>query len=124
DAELRAWTFAGGAAAGPDENLAGKKNVGIDPLVVAAQRDVANDHRPTAVLAVKPKLPRWRESKARDYMIVVDASQSMVGERYTRATELASRLVDQMDRRDRFSAMACDSECRTLGALKSPSIRA
>src|SRR6185436_19531374 len=36
DAELRAWTFGGGAAAAPDEKLAEKKNVGIDPAVVAA----------------------------------------------------------------------------------------
>jgi hypothetical protein len=48
DAELRGWTFAGGAAVAPDEKLAGKKNVGIDPAVVAAQRAVAADVRPTA----------------------------------------------------------------------------
>src|SRR5262249_27846460 len=89
-----------------------------------AQRAVAADARPTAVLAVKPKLPRWRAAVSRDYMIVVDASQSMFGERYTRASELATRLVEQMDRRDRFGVMACDSECKSLGALRAPSVRA
>ena len=59
----------------------------------------------------RPELPRWRETKPRDYMIVVDSSQSMVGERFTRAGELALAMVDQMDRRDRFSVAACDSEC-------------
>jgi len=124
DAELRAWTFAGNFAVAPDDKLAGKKNVGIDQKVIDAQRAIAADSRPTAVLALRPKLPRWREAKLNDYLIVVDSSQSMVGERYTRAGELAARLVEQMDRRDRFSVMACDSECRELGAMRSPSIGA
>ncbi|MDB4962118.1 MAG: hypothetical protein JWP01_2117 [Myxococcales bacterium] len=121
DAELRAWTYAGGAAVGPNEKLSGKKNVGIDPKVLEAQRAVAADARPTAVLALHPALPRWRETRPRDFMIVVDSSQSMVGERFTRATELALGIVEQMDRRDRFSIAACDSECRRLGDLRAPS---
>ncbi|MEJ7598790.1 MAG: VIT domain-containing protein [Kofleriaceae bacterium] len=123
-AELRAWTFTGGAATGPDEQLAKKQKVGIDPKVVEAQRQVAGDARPTAVLALRPKLPRWDETKARDYMIVVDASQSMVGERYARAGKLVAALVDQMDRRDRFSVMTCDSECRKLGDLRGAGAKA
>jgi tetratricopeptide (TPR) repeat protein len=124
DAELRAWTFAGGAAAGPDDKLAAKKNVGIDPKVIEAQKAVAADARPTAVLALSPKLPRWRESKPRDYMIVVDGSQSMVGERFARASDLAVALVDDLDRRDRFGVMVCDSECRAMGDLRAPSTAA
>jgi len=121
NAELRAWTFQGGAAVAPDAKLAEKKNVGIDPKVIAEQTLVAGDARPTAVLALQPKLPRWTDSKPRDYTIVIDDSQSMVGERYKRASELASTLVGQLDRRDRFTAMLCDSECKTYGALKTPS---
>ncbi|HUS28241.1 MAG TPA: FecR domain-containing protein [Kofleriaceae bacterium] len=121
DAELRAWTFQGGAAAGPDDKLAGKKNVGIDPKVVEAQKLVAADARPTAVIALSPKLPRWRESKPRDYVIVIDGSQSMVGERFAKASELAAAMVDDMDRRDRFSALVCDSECTRMGDLRTPS---
>ena len=49
DAELRAWSYAGGAAVAPDEKLAKKKNVGLDPKVLDAQRAVAADMRPTAV---------------------------------------------------------------------------
>jgi len=30
------------------------------------------------VLALAPSLPRWRESKPRDYMIVVDGSQARI----------------------------------------------
>ncbi len=121
DAELRAWTYAGGAAVAPDDKLAAKKGVGIDPKVVDAQRLVAGDARPTAVLALQPKLPRWKESKPRDYVIVVDDSQSMVGERFTRASDLAVSLIDQMDRRDRFTTMLCDSECRSFGTVRAPS---
>ncbi|HEX3481000.1 MAG TPA: VIT domain-containing protein [Kofleriaceae bacterium] len=124
DAELRAWTFAGGAAAAPDDKLAGKQRVGIDPRVVAAQRALAADPQPAAVLALRPRLPRWRDGAPRDYLIAIDDSQSMVGERFTRAAELAAASVAQMDRRDRFSAMVCDSECRSLGALRSPSPQA
>ena len=124
DAELRAWTFIGGAAVGPDEKLAAKKNVGIDPKVIDAQRTVASDARPTAVLALRPNLPRWRETKPRDFIIVVDSSQSMVGERFTRAGELTLSIIDQMDRRDRFSVAACDSECARLGDLRAPSAAA
>jgi len=121
DAELRAWTFTGGAAVAPDEKLSTKKDVGIDPKVIEAQRAVAADARPTAVLALRPALPRWRETKPRDFVIVVDSSQSMVGERFTRATELTLGLVEQMDRRDRFTVAACDSECRRMGDLRAPS---
>ncbi|MBA3451526.1 MAG: FecR domain-containing protein, partial [Deltaproteobacteria bacterium] len=121
DAELRAWTFTGGAAVGPDEKLSTKKDVGIDPKVIEAQRVVAADARPTAVLALRPALPRWRETKPRDFVIVVDSSQSMVGERFTRATELTLGLIEQMDRRDRFTVAACDSECRRMGDLRAPS---
>ncbi|HEX5058008.1 MAG TPA: FecR domain-containing protein, partial [Kofleriaceae bacterium] len=124
DAEVRAWTFTGGAAAGPDDKLAAKKNVGIDQKVIDAQKVVAADARPTAVLALSPKLPRWRESKARDYMIIIDGSQSMVGERFTRASELAVSMVDDLDRRDRFTAMVCDSECRAMGDLRAPTTSA
>jgi ferric-dicitrate binding protein FerR (iron transport regulator)/tetratricopeptide (TPR) repeat protein len=123
-AEVRAWTFAGGAAVGPDDKLAAKKNVGIDPKVVEAQKAVAADARPTAVVALSPKLPRWRESKARDYMIIIDGSQSMVGERFTRAGDFATTLVADLDRRDRWGAMVCDSECRTMGDLRAPSATA
>ena len=120
-AELRAWTFAGGTAAGPDEALAAKHGVGIEPTVVAAQRAEAKDLRPTAVLALHPLLPRWRAEHARDFAIVVDRSQSMTGERETRAADLVAQMVAQMDRRDRVTLVACDSACRRQGEPRTPS---
>ena len=48
----------------------------------------------------------------------------MFGERFTRATQLATALVGQMDHCDRFSVMTCDSECKALGDLRAPSATA
>jgi tetratricopeptide (TPR) repeat protein len=124
DAELRGWTFAGNAAVAPDERLIGKRGVGLDPQVIAAQRALAADARPTAVLALRPSLPRWRETRPRDLVFVVDRSQSMVGERFTRARALVAAALEQLDRRDRFTIMACDSDCETLGAPQTPSPQA
>jgi ferric-dicitrate binding protein FerR (iron transport regulator)/Mg-chelatase subunit ChlD/tetratricopeptide (TPR) repeat protein len=115
NAKLRAWTYAGDAAAAPNEALASKKGVGIDPAVVAAQRALAADIRPTAVIALKPDLPRIRERKSRDYIIVVDTSQSMVGMRFDLAKRVTANALALMDGRDRVSVYACDSECASAG---------
>jgi tetratricopeptide (TPR) repeat protein len=124
DAELRAWTFAGNAAVAPDARLVGKKGVGLDPKVIEAQRALAADPRPTAVLALRPALPRWRETRPRDVVFVVDRSQSMVGERLDRARALVGAALEQLDRRDRFTVLACDSDCETLGPVQAPSPQA
>ena len=65
-----------------------------------------------AMVAVRPRLPAWTETKPRDHVIVVDSSQSMAGERFTRATHLATTLLAEMDRRDRVWVAACDLDCR------------
>ncbi|MBK8171972.1 MAG: FecR domain-containing protein [Sandaracinaceae bacterium] len=67
-----------------------------------------------AAFALRPRLPASRESQARDYAIVVDSSQSMFGERYARATNLATRLIANLDRTDRVVVLACDTRCATL----------
>ncbi|MCU0691889.1 MAG: VWA domain-containing protein, partial [Polyangiaceae bacterium] len=54
------------------------------------------------------------EGKFRDHVIVVDVSRSMVGERYSRAVQVAERVVLEMDRRDRFVLLACDTTCREM----------
>ncbi len=117
-AELRAWSFAGAAAAAP--TVAASRRGGGDPAVVAAQREIAADGRPTALIALRPRLPRWTESRARDIVLVVDASQSMVGERFARARKLVTALVGEMDRRDRFALLACDVDCRAFAPEAQP----
>jgi len=117
-AELRAWSYAGQAAAAP--TLAASKRGGADPDVVEAQKAIAADQRGTALIALRPVLPRWTESRRRDYVILLDSSQSMVGERFTRARRLVAALVGEMDRRDRFAVVACDLDCKSFADGAQP----
>lgn len=39
----------------------------------------------------------------------------MVGDRFERASQLRRRVVAEMDRRDRFTVLACDVRCESLG---------
>ncbi len=109
DAELRTWTFAGQATVPPPAN----SREG-DEEVDSAQRQLHEDPRGYVAFALRPELPAWASNRARDYVIVVDASQSMVGERYDRAVRLATHLVSEMDRRDRVVVLACDSACQRI----------
>ncbi len=66
--------------------------------------------------AVRPKLPRPKEARLRDQVIVVDTGRSMYGEKAVRARKLAKLIVADMDRRDRVTVLACDTSCRPLRA--------
>src|SRR5690606_31395227 len=35
-------------------------------------------------------------------------------------SELATAMIDEMDRRDRFGMLVCDSECTRMGDLRAP----
>ena len=83
--------------------------------------DAPSLDRPYAAFAIRPTLPRWGDARPRDYVFVVDASRSMVGERFARATRLVSAAVSEMDRRDRFTVLACDTRCRAMGAVRGAS---
>jgi Vault protein inter-alpha-trypsin domain/FecR protein/von Willebrand factor type A domain len=74
----------------------------------------STDEDAYVAIALRPKLPRWSEGKFRDQVIVVDVSRSMVGERFKRAAVLAERVVREMDRRDRFAVLACDTKCTQM----------
>ncbi|MBI2897852.1 MAG: FecR domain-containing protein [Deltaproteobacteria bacterium] len=120
NAELRSWTYVGTAA--PVAVGARQPARGADAAVEAAARELASDSRPFVAFALRPELPGFTETRPRDYVIVVDASQSMVGERFTRASRLAGSIVGEMDRRDRFVVVACDATCTAMGdAPRSPS---
>jgi tetratricopeptide (TPR) repeat protein len=114
-AELRTWTFQGDAAAAPTVTRAGRRDADPDPEVIAAQREAAADDRAYVVMSLRPELPGWNQSRPRDYILLVDSSQSMVGERYGRASRLAASLVAEMDRRDRVAVVTCDLDCRAMG---------
>ena len=66
------------------------------------------------MFAMRPKLPAWTENKPRDHLMIVDSSQSMTGERWNRASRLATTLLAEMDRRDRVWLATCDVGCRLL----------
>ncbi|WP_437633008.1 FecR domain-containing protein [Sorangium sp. So ce854] len=82
---------------------------------LAAARAIASDTSPYVAIALRPRLPRWERATSRRHAIVVDSSRSMIGERFARATRLASSIVREMDRRDEVVVLACDTLCRTLG---------
>ncbi len=120
DAELRFWAFEGPATVPPPSQSREQS-----PEVVRAQRAIHDDRRAYVALAIRPKLPPWTEAKQSDYVLVLDSSQSMVGERYRRATELVSAMVAEMDRRDRFAVVACDAMCMQLhNRVQTPSATA
>src|SRR5277367_890039 len=77
---------------------------------------ILDDRSPYVAIALRPRLPRWQEARERLHVLVVDASRSMFGERFARATHLASAIVREMDRRDSFMLLACDTVCRPMTA--------
>lgn len=118
--ELRHWTYAGPAVAPAPEQTREAEEV------LREHRTIAADSRPYALFALRPELPGATEARPRDYVVVVDASQSMFGERYERATRLVRGMVAEMDRRDRVTALACDAMgCRPLaGEMQTPGAHA
>ncbi len=65
-------------------------------------------------IALRPKLPRWADTRPRDHVLVVDSGRAMFGERFLRARRLAVQTIHEMDRRDRVTVLACDIGCRAL----------
>ncbi|MEQ9322463.1 MAG: VWA domain-containing protein, partial [Polyangiaceae bacterium] len=102
------------------DNAQGKN--GADADARAAAIDAVEDDRPYVAMTLRPKLPRFAEDAQRAYVFVVDASRSMYGERFKRASSLTARVVGELDRLDRFAVMACDTTCRVMpGGLRTPS---
>ncbi|MEO0326317.1 MAG: FecR domain-containing protein, partial [Myxococcota bacterium] len=106
DAPLRSWAYRGPAVAPPPASSRESEEVR------AQQAELAADGRGYVVFALRPELPRLGADVRRDYVLLVDSSQSMVGERMARAQRLARTMAGEMDRRDRVMAIACDLDCR------------
>jgi Mg-chelatase subunit ChlD len=127
DAELRAFTYAGSVAVPSGDTDACTGAMRSDAQRTActratAQNALAADARPYVAFTLRPELPAYAASTESDFVFVVDASQSMVGERFTRAQRLVTAMVAEMDRRDRFMVLACDATCRADGnAPRAPS---
>lgn len=73
-------------------------------------------------MALRPRLPkRVSAGPLRAVALVVDASRSVFGENYRRATALATRLARDLDASSRVTVLACDSTCREMsGDLRVP----
>ncbi len=73
---------------------------------------IGND--PFVAIALRPKLPKWTDTKPRDQVVVLDAGRAMFGERFARAKRLAVQIAQEMDRRDRLTILACDVGCKAM----------
>jgi hypothetical protein len=134
DAELTAWAYkptadeaktrATKAEAKPS---AGAKTAGNAVLEAAPAAPTARlgDDAPYVAIALRPKLPRAREDVQRTFAIVIDSSRSMYGESYKRAINVAAKLVRELDTKDSFTLLACDTDCRVMpGGMQIPSRQA
>jgi ferric-dicitrate binding protein FerR (iron transport regulator) len=80
---------------------------------------IGND--PFVAIALRPKLPRWTDTKPRDQVLVIDAGRAMFGERFARSKRLAVQIAQEMDRRDRLTVLACDVSCKAMpGGFVAP----
>ncbi|MFO0560030.1 MAG: VIT domain-containing protein [Polyangiales bacterium] len=117
DAVATAWSF----KAQPQQPVVAPSNVGTSTTVQNGPPVAPLDDASYVALALRPQLPRWSDSRPRDYSIVIDTSRSMVGERIARAGRLARSMVSEMDPRDRVTVLACDISCRELpGGMRFP----
>jgi tetratricopeptide (TPR) repeat protein len=114
DRDVTTWAYQ--AAPASVDVAAPKAKTPEAQAAAEAASAMANDPSAYVAIALRPRLPRWSEGRERLHALVVDASRSMVGERYSRATRLAASIVREMDRRDAFVVLACDTVCRSMGA--------
>jgi len=116
DREATAWAYRMDTPVKDEElvEAAQKAKSADEKSAIEAAQSLVRDASPYVAIALRPKLPRWQEAKERRHVLVVDASRSMVGERFARAKRLAASIVREMDRRDEFVLLACDTVCRSL----------
>ncbi len=135
-AELRVWAYLPTLAQPQAPSALPRRGVALDrpvgtipggrldpsaPWSLAADGDAGlPSDAPYVAMALAPQLPRRARHEARDYVLVADASRSMVGESYRRAQSVITRIIREMDRSDRVTVLACDATCLELpgGPLK------
>lgn len=89
------------------------------PMSSYAFRSPAHDGKPGdtyAAFALRPNLPKWSDVRPRDQVVVIDSGRAMFGERFLRARRLAVQMIQEMDRRDRVTVLACDLRCKPLAS--------
>lgn len=125
DKEVTAWAYAPVESFLPHtatvtETRSAKPVSAEERAAQQAAVAMIEDRSPYVAVALRPRLPRWQEAKERLHVLVVDSSRSMFGERFARATKLSSSIVREMDRRDSFVLLACDTTCKAMSGGVSP----
>ncbi len=111
DRELSVFSYEEGAAAAEGE----LRPVAIKSRELAQEpAGVGVDDRPFVAVALRPKLPRAARDTGQALALVVDASRSMYGESYRRATELAAKVARELEPTTRLFVLSCDTECTPL----------
>lgn len=87
-------------------------------LSAFAYREATNsdDTRPYLALALRPKLPRAEHAKEVSVALVVDASRSMFGENFRRASDLVVKVARELDSGTKLSVLACHTECVAMSS--------
>jgi tetratricopeptide (TPR) repeat protein len=104
--ELRAFTYRGTPMPATAPTMNGAADAGKAQSAPALEAP-----SPYVAFAIQPKLPRALDGAQRELAIVVDSSRSMLGESYRRASDLAARVVRELDPGDRVTLFACDADC-------------
>ena len=114
DSELKYWTFKGQGAL---------PKVSANDAVAGIQNELAEDARDYVVFSLRPKFAAANTNEVRRFSLLVDSSQSMVGERFARAKRVVESIVSEMQPGDSLELAACDLECRFMngGAFKAAS---
>jgi TonB family protein len=87
---------------------------GLESLVYRDPR--RPDQAAWALLTLRPKLEAARrEARARDLVLIVDRSLSILGETARRQLLLLRALLGELPANDRVTLLACDSSCVELG---------
>ena len=102
-AELKAWAYA------PSHTESAKLTVNA-----TSQPQKGVDSAGFAAFSLRPNWPRRESNLARDVVVVVDSSRSMLGENLKRAQRLTVRLTNELEPTDRASVIACDVACQVL----------
>ncbi|NOY93560.1 MAG: VWA domain-containing protein [Deltaproteobacteria bacterium] len=113
--ELRTYSYAAPASA---TRVRTRSPRGRGPS--SASRALRADDRAYVLFTLRPELPAWTQERRTEWVLVVDSSQSMVGDRFAQTTRLVRTLVGELDRRDRVRVLACDATCRPFSRVARP----
>jgi len=121
ESELRTYTYAAPPSApSTQSNRSARRGTASDRAASDATQALRADDRGYVLFTLRPELPAWTEERSAEWVLVVDSSQSMVGDRFEQTTRLVRTLVGELDRRDSVRVLACDATCRPFSGQARP----